>query len=484
MKCLLLFALVCVLSASAHKGYLFKSGDLSSNTIQQKTPETATLISAKILIPGDGRPITDAALVFSNDNGTILFVGSSSELSEKILNQFPKVLQKYELPVIMPGLWDAHTHFGGSAPNALPLSGGYAPNKYASFGMALKLLKEALCAGVTSVREVGNSYSQALGLLVRTGSVPGPHFYYASKAIGMTGGHTDEQYLPIAVTRHDYDTMYEGGGALCDGVPECLKKVREQIRDQADVIKVMTSGGVLSAFDQPTDMELSLEEVTAIVQEARRAGRSVAAHAHGETGIDSAIRAGILTIEHGSYLTPDLAERAKEAGMIHVPTVTIVQTFNQSQRPPEYDELQWAKGVVVMTHNSQAVRNAIAAGLTIAAGTDCPGSCALVGKEVTYFVDLFGMDPLEAIKAATAHGPLTLGGRAPKSGKLEVGHVADIIALDESPLSKESVRLLTNPQNIKYVFQSGKLVKSPENKFCADVTSPIPENMMWIPVEL
>lgn len=173
------------------------------------------------------------------------------------------------------------------------------------------------------MRDLGNSYAVGLAELVQSKAFPGPHFHYASKAIGMTGGHTDQQYLPVEITRQDYNSMWDGFGAICDGVSECLKKVRVQIQSRADIVKVMTSGGVLSVFDQPTDQEFSIEEVRAMVQEAARAGRSVAAHAHGEAGIEVAIESGVLTIEQGSYMTKDLARRAKHAGMIHVPTITI-----------------------------------------------------------------------------------------------------------------------------------------------------------------
>eukprot|EP00965_Chrysotila_dentata_P198802 6179030-Pleurochrysis_carterae.AAC.3 len=114
---------------------------------------------------------------------------------------------------------------------------GYAPSKYVAFACAVQMLRETLCAGVTSVREMGGLYGQELHQLATSGLYPSPNFHYAGKFIGMTGGHTDEQYLPVTITRNDRDDMYEGVGALCDGVADCVRKTREQLRKRADVIK-------------------------------------------------------------------------------------------------------------------------------------------------------------------------------------------------------------------------------------------------------
>lgn len=146
--------------------------------------------------------------------------------------------------------------------------------------------------------------------------------------------------------------------------------------------------------------------------------------------------------------------------------ITIQQTFNRTTRPPEYDELQWAKGQQVLAANTASVGFSLAAGLTIATGTDCPGSCALVGREVEYLVNLHGLDPLEAIKCATANGPLALMvrqenlGMAPLSGQLKEGFVADVIALRSSPL--EDIAVLKEADSVTHVWRGGELFKSPE----------------------
>jgi len=272
----------------------------------------------------------------------------------------------------------------------------------------------------------------------------------------------DSQTVPLELYRQ-YLTRNKAGGALCDGVPECLKRVRENLRMQADVIKIMATGGVLSEFDEPTDTEFTLEEVKAIVEDAKRARRAVGAHVHGSGGIQQAIDGGVTTIEHGSYMTESQADEIikHKDYMVYVPTVLIAQLFNGT-RPPFLDDNQWRKGVDVLNHHTASVTRAIKKGVPIVTGTDCPHRCAEVGKEVG-LLHMFGMTPLKAIQAATGDAPRCMGqyGMMPKSGRLEKGYEADIIALNANPL--EDLTALTRDGNITHVWKAGELVKCPES---------------------
>jgi len=372
--------------------------------------------------------------------------------------------------VVLPGLFDTHTHFGGTScpeiqDDLAAFAPGYFPIVYERFACAVRMARDALCAGVTRVREVGSDFSQPLAHVLASGMYPGPHFHYASFALGITGGHADEQYedLDAFASRHS-SGAYHGKSGLCDGPADCVRRVREQLRAQSDVIKVMATGGVLSAFDQPVDQELSYEEVRAVVEEAARARREVAAHCHGARGIANAIRAGVRTIEHGSYGNLTLWQQAKAAGVRYTPTISITQTFNASVRPSDYDKRQWAKGQEVLQHHTRSVRAAVEAGVTITTGTDCPfGSCAGVAGEVAYLHDLFGLSSLEALRAATADAPLAMGdlGMAPLSGQLRRGYVADVLAMDVDPL--KDIHALTKPEHITHVWKAGALFKRPGN---------------------
>eukprot|EP00929_Paragymnodinium_shiwhaense_P049251 TRINITY_DN24855_c0_g1_i3.p1 TRINITY_DN24855_c0_g1~~TRINITY_DN24855_c0_g1_i3.p1 ORF type:complete len:325 (-),score=71.35 TRINITY_DN24855_c0_g1_i3:447-1421(-) len=272
-------------------------------------------------------------------------------------------------------------------------------------------------------------------------------------------GHTDDQLQPLEQYRMQ-DRRHESAGTLCDGPAECLKRERENLRMEADVIKVMTSGGELSEFDSPLAAELSPEEIAAVTADAKRAGRAVAAHAHGTDGIQNAIDNGVSSIEHGSYMTRAQAKEIKKKGyMIYTPVITVEQMlFNGTQRPAFLDDNQWRKGRAALVRHMESVRIAMEEGVTIVAGTDCPDGCALVGKEVGY-LHMLGMSALDAIQAATGDAPQCMGhfGMMPRSGQLKEGYEADVIALRSNPL--EDLSVLTKGEQITHVWKAGALMK-------------------------
>lgn len=252
--------------------------------------------------------------------------------------------------------------------------------------------------------------------------------------------------------------------ATADGIPECLKAVRMQLRAGANVIKVCGSGGVGSERDNPVDQQFSEEEMKAMVDEAARAQRIVGAHCHGKAGIMAALHAGIKTIEHGSYLDEEAAELMKEKGAVLVATRLIVE--NGLHMKDYFTPVGYAKLEAVATAQWKAMKLAIAKGVTCAIGTDSTGSIpgsklvkqGLNGKELYYHVQA-GMTPLQAIEAATANGPLTLGPQAPMAGQLKEGYDADFIGLDESPL--EDIGVLSGPEHVSHVWRRGVCYKSP-----------------------
>lgn len=279
----------------------------------------------------------------------------------------------------------------------------------------------------------------------------------------MTGGHADIHTLH----KPWYDDACVNGmpSALADGVPECLKAVRMQLRAGANVIKICGSGGVGSERDNPVDQQFSGEEMRAIVEEAARAQRIVGAHCHGKPGIMTALRSGVKTIEHGSFIDEEAADLMLEKGAILVATRLIVANGlalgGKYWAPYAYEKLK-----VIAGAHWEGMQLAIRKGVTTAIGTDTcgttPGSQLLrfdrCGKELYYHVKA-GMSPLKAIEAATANGPLTLGPQAPKSGILWEGYDADFIALDENPL--DDIGVLTGPDHVTHVWKGGKLYKSP-----------------------
>lgn len=437
--------------------------------LRGSTSTMVTRVNAHMLLRGNGEaPILDATVIFDASNNSILYAGPSRSAPALAANA------TFSVATVMPGLWDCHTHYLGHisdkfAFHANGMFGGEFPVNYMRFNEAVQMLRETLMMGITSVREVGGAYGQPLHALLQSGAIVGPNFHYAGRCVGMTGGHTDDQLLPLDEYSR-MDAMREVGGALCDGVPECLKRIRENLRMQSDVIKIMTSGGVLTEFDQARDPQLSPEEILAITQDAKRARRAVAAHAHATEGIQNAIDNGVTSIEHGTFMTRDQAKQIKDRGyMVYTPTATVTQELFNGTKPAELDDNQWRKGQDALLHHRSAIQMAIEEGATIVTGTDCPQSCAEVGKEINY-LHMFGMTPQAAIKAATGDAPKCMGqwGLMPKSGLLIAGYEADVIAVNGNPL--DDLKLLTQSEKITHVWKAGNVFKAPEEKLTPPVS--------------
>ena len=293
---------------------------------------------------------------------------------------------------------------------------------------------------------------------VAEGTVEGPAIYAAGTALSTTGGHGDLHSRPLPWV---IDFGHLGGEfRLADGPAECARAVREQLRRDAKVIKVFASGGVLSEVDHPMHQQFTDAELRAIVEVAGLADRVVAAHCHGKPGMMAALRAGVRTIEHGTYLDEEAAAAMRETGAILVPTRTIMQELLDSKILPLYAA---TKLEAVIARHTEAIALARQLGVTVAMGTDVamtgadmPDSWGRNGRELALLVEV-GFTPLEAIEAATATGPETLGPQAPRSGQLLPGYDADLLILDADPLADLGV--LADPDRITGVWARGRQVK-------------------------
>jgi len=366
--------------------------------------------------------------------------------------------ETYRVPAVMPGLWDCHGHFMGiRTPNLAELT--TFPPVLAGMRV-VRDARAALDAGFTSVREVGG-VGVWLAAAIAEGSVTGPTVYAAGAVLSPTGGHADLHMFPTEWVCDLADRF----GALrqCDGVPECLRAVRLQLRAGARLIKICASGGVMSQVDHPIHQQFSDGELRAIVEEAARADRIVAAHCHGKPGIMAALRAGVRTIEHGTYLDEEAADAMRECDATLVPTRHIIEeylAYGPANGLPDYAH---RKLLEVAGRHAEAIALAHERGVRIAVGTDIAGSGDTTpsrwgqnGAELGLMVKA-GLSPLEAIEAATANGPLTLGPQAPRSGLLEAGYDADVIALSANPA--DDVSLLADPGSVTHVWKAGVLVK-------------------------
>ncbi|KAI0452943.1 amidohydrolase [Xylaria acuta] len=434
-----------------------KASDASAST---KKKTVYTIVKAGLLIPGDGEPVENGALVI--ENKFIAWVGSEAHVPHKYTDAARRT---FSIPFVMPGLWDVHAHFGGEAPE----TGQYDYN--ASFFQhpataGARLTKgcwEAIQRGYTSLRDVAG-FGCEIARAIDDGSIVGPNVYSSGACLSQTGGHGDLFTVPAGDVQLSFGLS---GGAqpghwgstqslLVDGVDECRRAVRLQIRRGARCIKIFGSGGVLSLDDDPLYAQFSPEELDVIVREAARQDRAVAAHVHGKPGILAVVRAGVATVEHVSFADEECVALIKEKGAVYVATRTIVDLLLKSGGEG-LTKYQWEKALLCASNHLRAYKMAVKAGVTIALGTDTsPGFN--MAMELDYAVQA-GLSPLEAIKAATANGPLSVGAMAPKTGQLKAGYEADILGLLYNPV--EDVKILQEKQNIGWVWKGGRLFKGP-----------------------
>jgi len=345
---------------------------------------------------------------------------------------------------LLPGLIDAHTHLTFD-PNFGYQELGVSIPKEALIGA--KNARITLEAGFTTVRNVGASgYADiALRDAINEGMVPGPHIIASGPALSITGGHCDQNLLP-------YEWHASSDGAA-DGVEHVQHKVREIIKYGADVIKVCATGGVLSKGDDPRASQYSLEELKAIVADAHRLGRKVAAHAHGAQGILWATEAGVDSIEHGSYIDDEGIKLMKEKGTYLVPTQYLADWMRENATRIGLPAMYAEKMKTVTAVSRQNVAKAIKAGVKIAFGTDAAVyPHGLNAHEFAVYVQM-GMTPLEAIQSATVNAADLLGW-SDRIGSLETGKFADMVAVNGDPL--KDVTLLENPV---FVMKGGTVVK-------------------------
>jgi imidazolonepropionase-like amidohydrolase len=431
-----------------------------SNDGDDKEEDDTFVIYTNLLIPGKGEPTKNRSVAIRS--GKIIDIGSSIAFPPK----YPKARSAY-VPVLMPGLWDCHVHLMGTDSLGYTSFNLISP---ATAGARLaRSVHDILMSGFTSVRDLGG-YAPEIAKVVDEGTIPGPNIYSAGSALSQTAGHGDTFELPIGFVWSRCGIGYGTGNGddvacrpLCvaDGVDECRKAVRLMIRRGAKVIKVLASGGVLSRDDDPKLQQFSDEELKVIVEEAARMNRIVAAHVHGKAGIMAAIRAGCKTLEHGTYLDEEAVELMlkKDVMLIATRLIVIEGVKHKELLSPE----SYKKMLETAKYHKKAYGLAIKKGVKCALGTDLgtsvPGtslSHGSAGAELLYAVEA-GMTPLQAIEAATANGPATLGPTAPLSGQIKVGYDADLIGLAKNPI--DNIGLFRDVKNITHVWKGGKLFK-------------------------
>lgn len=342
---------------------------------------------------------------------------------------------------LMPGFIDAHVHLSGQSSddwyhdffdNMMRF-----PAEQALYGAHYARI--TLEAGFTSVRDVGSTDWIALGLrnAINAGMVPGPRMLVSNYAIGSTGGHADQDPVPLQ--------------GVCNGPEECRAAVRYQIKYGADVIKFMPSGGVLSLSDPVDAPELTQDEMNAVIGEAHAWGRKVAAHAHGDKAAKMAIAAGVDSIEHGSFIEDDTLRMMKAKGVYLVPTLSA--TVHVEEKIATFPPVIAAKGRAAAAHVRQTFRHAVQIGVPIALGTDAAvGLHGTNAREFRYMVDN-GMAPAQALLAGTGNAARLLG-TFERVGTLEAGKLADVVAVPGNPIAD-----ITVTEHPVFVMKDGVVVR-------------------------
>jgi imidazolonepropionase-like amidohydrolase len=411
-----------------------------------------TRIAADVLIPGRGAPIRDAVVTF--DGPTLDYAGPAGEAPAT------PGASEVRAAAVLPGMWDCHGHFFGMRSAALATY--YTDALPLRAARAAKDAEIALQAGFTSIREAGG-LGVHLARAVAEGTLAGPSIYAPGAILSTTGGHGDLHTIPLGWV-HDL-TEREGDGWLCDGVDECIRAVRAQLRLGAKVIKICASGGVLSEVDDPIHQQFNSDELRAIVETGGMAQRSVMAHCHGKPGIMAALEAGVRTIEHGTYLDDEVCAAMRELDAILVPTRYIIARPTKAGIASGMSAENARKLYEIADTHRDAISRAHAAGVRIAAGTDIfqsgadlPVGWGQNGAELPLLVEA-GLSALEAIEAATANGPDTLGLQAPRAGQLREGWDADVITLDTDP--SRDIGALADPARITGVWRHGVSARTP-----------------------
>jgi imidazolonepropionase-like amidohydrolase len=407
-----------------------------------KAPPTIALKAARLF---DGK---SGAL---KPNGVVLVRGTKIAAAGSGL-AIPAGAEVIDLgdATLSPGFIDAHTHLTGESTD--DWKQGFvdrfrrelAEKAIESTVHARKVLE----AGFTTIRDVGSDDMLDVGLrnAIARGLIPGPRMLVAVHALGARGGHADETGL-----RHDLLRELGPAEGIAHGPESFREAVRFQVKYGADVIKFCASGGVLSLADEVDTPQLSPEEMNALVDEAHRLRKKVAAHCHGDRAGREAILAGVDSIEHGSFLCEETLALMKTRGTFLVPTLLAADWIGGKleKYPPEIA----AKARAALAARSEMFRTAVRLGVRIGFGTDSAVSPHGINAREFALMTGLGMPPVDALKSATSVDAELLG-IAAKAGTLDPGMLADIIAMPGDPTAD-----ITATERVFFVMKEGKILK-------------------------
>jgi imidazolonepropionase-like amidohydrolase len=352
---------------------------------------------------------------------------------------------------VLPGFMDMHVHLTGEQSRTSELDNfknGEADDAFDSVVYA----ERTLMAGFTTVRNVGDQWNVSIALrrAIAAGKIKGPRIFTAGRAIGTRGGHADASNSWGPYLSSDDPRL----NTVCNGPDSCREAVRQRYKDGADLIKITATGGVLSIAKSGSAPQFTDEEIAAIVSTAHDYGMKVAAHAHGAEGIKRAVRNGVDSIEHGTFMDDECIRLMKEHDTHYVPTISAGRfVYEHAQDPDYFPAIVRPKALAVGPQIQATFAKAWKAGVTIMFGTDTGvGPHGSNGKEFGYMVEA-GMPVMDAIRSATMV-PAKYLGVDDKLGSLEAGKIADIVAVPGDPIA--DVHTL---EHVSFVMKEGVIYK-------------------------
>jgi imidazolonepropionase-like amidohydrolase len=415
---------------------------LITQAVAQQSTQRVVIRTGHLLDVKSGKMLSDQAIVIEGDKIVGVGPASATPAADATTINLPNA-------TVLPGLIDAHTHLTFNPSFGYEMLGISIPREALIGAHNARVTLEA---GFTTVRNVGaRGYTDvALRDAINAGDVPGPRMLVSGPALSITGGHCDNDLLP-----YEYHATSDG---VADGIENVQHKTREIIKYGADLIKVCATGGVLSKGDDPNASQYTLEEMKAIVADAHRLGRKVAAHAHGAQGVIWASEAGVDSVEHGHLMNDAAIATLKKNGTYLVPTLYLIDWQRENATKANLPEYTRHKMQIVSEAAKTNAKKAIEVGVKIGLGTDAAVyPHGLNAHELAVYVSL-GMTPLQAIQTATINDADLLGW-SDRIGTLEAGKWADIIAVDGDPLQD-----VTTLQHVKFVMKGGAVVKNEYGK--------------------
>ncbi|WP_306523058.1 amidohydrolase family protein [Rheinheimera sp.] len=405
----------------------------------------ATLIHAGAVITAEGSEVLkNQTLVVEGDKISGIEAGFRTPASGDVLIDLKNHF-------VMPGLMDMHTHFSyQSSPTAY--SEGFTMNEADVALRGATYAEKTLLAGFTTVRELGDSHhiSTALRKAIDAGFTQGPRIFTAGKSIATTGGHADPTN-GVSYQRMGDPTPADG---VINGVDDARKAVRQRYKEGADLIKITATGGVLSVAKSGMNAQFKDDELKAIVDTAKDYGFTVAVHAHGKEGMERAIKAGVTSIEHGTFMDDNTMKLMKQHGTYFVPTISAGKYVAEKAKVPGFfPEMVRLKAAAIGPLIQQTFARAYKAGVKIAFGTDAGVGMHGDNWQEFVFMTEAGMPAMAAIQSATIEGARLLGVEQ-TLGSLKVGKIADIIAVPGDPLT--DIKLMGK---VNFVMKAGVVYK-------------------------